>query len=295
MKEKLQALRERLVIDVLRLTPKGALSHVIGWGARRKLPKILRAPLYRGFARQVGANLDEVERPLAEYARFNDFFTRNLVPGARSISSAPGIAVMPCDGRVAEFGDVVDGRMIQCKGRDSSLRGLLGDDAMALGFAGGRFATIYLSPKDYHRVHSPAEGTITGWHHLPGAFYPVNPAAVKHVAGLFTVNERIVTYLDTPLGACALVMVAATGVGHMTMAYDAVETHRKRRKPYRVRYDAPRPIERGGELGAFNLGSTVVMVWQRGRIEWTGLRQGEMVRLGQPMARALAARSGAAA
>jgi len=295
MKEKLQALRERLVIDILRFTPKGALSHLMGFAARRRVPRPLRAPLYGSFARRFGVRLDEIERPLAEYARFNDFFTRRLVAGARPMMGGPEVAVSPCDGVVAEFGDIHDGRLIQCKGRDYSLRGLLGDDDMALRFEGGRYATIYLSPKDYHRVHAPAGGSITGYHHLPGKFFPVNPAAVKHVPGLFTVNERIVTYLDTELGPCALVMVAATGVGHMTMAYDAVETHRRRRTPYRVRYASPRVIRKGDELGAFNLGSTVVLVWAPGRVAWTGLARGAAVRLGQPIAERAAASSGAAA
>src|SRR5690349_4666893 len=120
MSDKLKSLRERLVIDVLRFTPKGALSHLIGWGARRRLPKPLRAPVYRAFAERFGANLDEVERPLAEYPRFNDFFTRKLTEGARRIERAEDVVVSPCDGTVAEFGRIADGKLIQCKGRDYS-------------------------------------------------------------------------------------------------------------------------------------------------------------------------------
>src|SRR5262249_29240877 len=152
------------------------------------------------------------------------------------------------------------GRLMQAKGIDYKLANLIPDEDAAARFEGGAYLTIYLAPRDYHRVHVPAEGKVNGFQHVPGALFPVNRLAVEGIAGLFTVNERLVTFLDTDHGEVAVVMVAATGVGNMTVAYDAVETHArgKGRPGARVRYAAPRRVARGEDLGAFHLGSTVI-------------------------------------
>src|SRR5262249_33674887 len=154
------------------------------------------------------------------------------------------------------------GRLIQAKGIDYKLANLIPDDVAIARFEGGAYLTIYLAPKDYHRVHVPTDGTVNGFQHIPGALFPVNALSVRNVAGVFTVNERLATFLDTDHGEIAVVMVAATGVGHMTVAYDAVETHaRGRGRPGpRVRYAAPRRVARGEDLGAFHLGSTVILL-----------------------------------
>ncbi len=292
-----QRLRERAAIDVLRWTPKGALSHTIGWLARRELPRGLRASVYSQFARCTGIDLASPElagSSLDDFPRFDDFFTRALPAGSRPIASGDDVVVSPCDGVLSEMGIAEGGRMLQCKGRDYTASGLLADSTEARAFEGGAFATLYLAPRNYHRVHAPTGDAVVGYRHIPGALFPVNPISVRHVAGLFSINERLVTYLEGPLGRVAVVMVAATGVGHITVSYDAIETHRKPRPPrnFAQRYARPRPLAKGAELGMFHLGSTVILLFQPGRVTLAGLERGSIVQVGQPLGRRSAGRSG---
>jgi phosphatidylserine decarboxylase len=291
-------LRERVAVDVLRWTPKGTLSRGIGWAASRHVPKLLRRPLYAGFARAVGADLSAIDRPLTDFAAFDEFFTRPLRAGARPIAEGQGVVASPVDGVISEIG-VADGdRLIQCKGLDYTIAGLLADPAEARCFEGGAYATIYLSPRDYHRIHSPADGKAVGYRHIPGAFFPVNPMSVRNVAGLFSINERLVTYLDSDVGRVAVVAVAATGVGHITASYDRdVRTHRRGaagRHGWAQRYAVPRPLPRGAELGMFHLGSTVILLFEPGRVRLQAKRD-QVLRVGERIGeRADAAREVAA-
>jgi phosphatidylserine decarboxylase len=240
----------------------------------------------------VGADLDEVERPLAEYGSLDAFFTRRLKDGARPIAADADAIVSPCDGAIAESGIAGGGRLIQAKGIDYKLENLIPDEEAVKRFEGGAFVTIYLAPRDYHRVHFPVEGSVNGFQHIPGALFPVNRLAANNIGGLFTLNERLVTFTTTPAGEVAVVMVAATGVGHITVTYDAVETHRpgRGRAGPRLRYAAPRPVRRGEELGAFHLGSTVVLLFEPGRVKLAPLDLGQRIRLGEPIARRISAR-----
>jgi len=213
-------LRERVAVGLLRWSPKGAFSRTVGWLASRQVPRGLRSQLYGGFARAVGADLEAVDRPLEDFERFDDFFTRPLRPGARPVANGAGVIVSPVDGVVSENGVAHGGRLIQAKGLDYTVRGLLADAVESEIFDGGTFATLYLAPRDYHRIHSPVRGRIVGYRHIPGAFFPVNPLAVRNVPGLFSINERLVTYVESDVGLVAVVKVAATGVGHITASYD---------------------------------------------------------------------------
>jgi phosphatidylserine decarboxylase len=264
---------------------------VVGFAARRALPKPLRSPVYRTFARRVGANLEECERDLADYPSLDAFFTRRLRPGARPIAGEDDVIVSPCDGTIAESGIAGDGRLIQAKGIDYRLQSLIPDAEASARFDGGAYVTIYLAPRDYHRVHFPADGTVNGFQHVPGAVFPVNRLAAASIGGLFTLNERLVTFQDGPAGEVAIVMVAATGVGHMTVTYDAVETRRRGRgRPgARVRYGSPPSVKRGDELGAFHLGSTVILLFEPGRVKLLPMTLGQRVHLGEPIARRIAA------
>jgi phosphatidylserine decarboxylase len=248
-----------------------------------RVPRRLRPALYGGFARRVGADMSALDRPLDAFERFDDFFTRPLKPDARPLAGGDDVVASPCDGVVSEVGIADGGRLIQCKGLDYTVRGLLADQLEAGAFEGGAYATIYLAPRDYHRVHAPLAGRVTGYRHIPGAFFPVNPLSVRNVAGLFSINERLVTYLESDLGRMAVVMVAATGVGHITLSYDReVATHRRGasgRTGWAQRYAAPRPLARGAELGTFHLGSTVILLFQKGRVQLE-LERGGTVRVG---------------
>src|SRR5438270_5437014 len=280
-------LRERVAVDVLRWTPKGTLSRGIGWLSRRKVPKPLRKPIYGGFARYAGADLSQLDRPIDSFERFDDFFTRPLPPGARPIAGDDEV-LSPVDGTISELGVAEGGRMIQCKGLDYTVRGLLADATDARAFEGGAYVCLYLAPRDYHRIHSPVKGRITGYRHIPGAFFPVNPLSVRNVAGLFSINERLVSYVDSDVGRVAVVKVPATGGGHITLSYDSdVWSHRKGsagRRGSARKYGQPKPVGAADELGMFHLGSTVILLFEPGRVELEGA-PGDTVRMGQRIGR----------
>jgi phosphatidylserine decarboxylase len=280
---------DRALADVLRWAPKGTYSHLIGFIADRPVPRALRRQVYGAFARKVGANLDEVERPLTDYPTLGAFFTRRLKPGTHVIDSTPDAIVSPADGAVARSGEIAGGQLIQAKGIDYPLFGLLADRTAAARFDGGTYLVIYLSPKDYHRVHFCTEGRVTAFQHIPGALFPVNDHAVRNIGALYTRNERLVTYHDSPFGEIASVMVGATGVGRISVTYDSVRTHSRRRgRPGpRVRLGAPRAVTRGEELGTFHLGSTVVLLFEPGRVVLDPLVPDMPLRLGQRIASGL--------
>jgi phosphatidylserine decarboxylase len=171
--------------------------------------------------------------------------------------------------------------MLQAKGIHYTVEELLGDAEAAKPFHGGAWTTIYLSPRDYHRIHAPLGGRITGYSYIPGEFWPVNVASVKYKQALFCVNERLVTYLDTVAGRCAVVKVGATCVSRIKAAYDDVTTHTG--QPGKVhRYESPLEVEKGGELGRFEMGSTVILLFEPERVRWDERLQPEaVVRMGR--------------
>ena len=268
-----------------RIVPKRAVSDVIGFGASRGIPGPLRSVMLSRFARTYGIDVTEAEKPLAEYAGFDEFFTRRLRPGARPIDGAADRVVSPADGVVVECGLVTQGNMIQAKGHIFTLAELLADDDVARRLEGGPYLITYLSPKDYHRVHSPVAGRVVGWRHIPGTLFSVGAKSVASEPGLFVRNERFVTLIEMESGGlCAVVMVAAIGVGHVTVSYDdEVATHRPRflRAALRHRrYDVPKPIGRGEELGIFHLGSTTIVVFEPGHAELETFAAGEAMKMG---------------
>ena len=281
-------LRERVAVDLLRWSPKGMFSSGVGWLARRRVPRPLRRVIYGGFARAAGADLSQLDRPIDAFERFDDFFTRPLAPGARPLDRGADAVVSPVDGVVSQIGVAEGGRLIQAKGLDYTVRGLLADAVEARAFEGGAYATLYLAPRDYHRIHSPVAGVVTGYRHIPGAFFPVNPLSVRNIAGLFSINERLVTFLESDAGRVAVVKVAATGVGHITASYDAtVRTHRpgaSGRHGWAQKYAQPRRIAMGDELGTFHLGSTVILLFEPGRVRLDG-GSGDRVLVGQRIGR----------
>ncbi len=288
----LTQLRDRVAVGSLRWAPKSAYSSVIGASARRTIPRPLRAPLYRAFAAAVGARLDEVDAPLPSFASFGDFFARTLYPGARPVAAAP--LVSPCDGAVGASGAVTDGTLIQAKGHDYGLRDLVVDPALAEQLDGGTFATIYLSPRDYHRVHAPVAGKLTAYHYVPGLRWPVSPRFVEGVDRLFAVNERVVIELASAWGPVAVVMVAATGVGNVWLSHAGHDTRAWRRTGEFHRAAASASLAAGDELGAFLLGSTVVMVLPPGAPALVLPGEGAAVRCGQALTGSLRGGSAAA-
>lgn len=287
---------DRAVRSVWRLFPKRALSSAIGWGASRGLPLSLRVPILTQFARTYGIDVGEAEKPLAEYAGVDDFFTRRLRAGVRPVDQSPDAVVSPADGTVVECGLAQDGQLIQAKGVRFTLQELLDDEDLARRLRGGAYLTTYLSPRDYHRVHSPVAGGVIAWRHIPGHLFPVNAGSVRREPGLFVRNERFVSVIEGAAGLAAVVMVAAVGVGHVTAAYDAdVATHAADFQRAGVRhrhYSSPRPIARGGELGIFHMGSTTIGLFEPGRVTLDPFPPRAATRMGLRIGRIVARRQG---
>ena len=263
----------------------GALySALVGAAARTTVPRALRASAYRTFARAVGANLAEVEKPLADYTSLGDFFARRLTADSRHLAADPAVLISPCDGLVAASGAITNDTLVQAKGRSYSLAALLCDAASAASFVGGIYSTVYLSPRDYHRVHCPFPAELVAYHYVPGALWPVSKRFVDGVDGLFAVNERVVIELKTAYGAVSLVMVAAAGVGNLWLSHwDGGRATRSLRTAGQAkRIEVGKTLQRGDELGAFQLGSTVILLAQHAMLLRT---PGDVVRFGEPLAR----------
>lgn len=283
----------RLALGLLARLPQASLSRAFGRLADLPVPRPLRRSVYGTFARVVGADASEAELPLGEYASLNRFFVRRLRPGVRPWPEDPGVAGCPVDGVAGATGSVREGRILQAKGRWYSAAALLDDADEARRFSGGRFATLYLSPRHYHRIHSPCAGRIPQARHVPGGLLPVNAPAVALVPDLFARNERLVCYLDGALGRVAVVAVGAYNVGRISAAFDpgwngCWVTNRRGVEAETRRYGEGVAVAAGDEIMAFHLGSTVVVLFEPGRAELDPeFRPGREVRLGQPLARAV--------
>lgn len=260
-------MRDDTFMTLMRLLPKSALSTVVGLATRAPAPARVHQAAMRFFAKRYRVNLHEAEGSIEDYPTFAQFFTRKLKPGTRSVDMGADVVASPVDAHVSQAGQVQAGQCLQAKGISFPVDKLLGDARRALDFEGGSFATLYLSPRDYHRFHSPLSGQITGFSYLPGAFWPVNAASVKSVDALFAINERLVTYLDTPAGQCAYIAVGATCVARIHAAYDSIVTHTGG-KALQHTYPRPIPIEKGAEIGMFEMGSTIILLFQKGRVTW---------------------------
>lgn len=246
----------------------------------------LQTSLNHAFARLAGVNLLESEHEPSEYRTLNEFFTRKLSDGARSLRSEDGQGVVsPVDGRLDQFGVIRDGELIQAKGKSYTVRRLLDSFELAEVFDRGSFVTLYLSPRDYHRVHAPVTGAVSLVSYIPGRLWPVKPWAVEEIDELFAVNERLVTCLETEsFGRVAVVMVGATCVGRMTLCFDDFQTNSRFRRREDMLMDGRFNLEVGDELGCFNLGSTVIVLFEREISFVDGLELGTPVRQGDSLA-----------
>jgi phosphatidylserine decarboxylase len=271
----------RFALAALRALPQHTVSRAAGWLAARHLPAALRAPAVRAFGRTVGVDFSEVRDPLDSFASLQAFFTRALRDGARPIDSAPDAFVSPCDGAWGAAGVVERGQLLQVKGRPYSLASLLGDADAASRFEGGGFATLYLSPRDYHRFHSPCAARVTRAAYLPGALWPVNRIGVEGVEGLFAVNERICAFLalaESREDLC-LVAVGATMVGKIRVTFDDLTTNLPNPVSAVHTYADVR-LQKGEEWGRFEFGSTIVLVAAAGVLDLDVQPPGTVVRLG---------------
>lgn len=243
------------------------------------------------FMRGYPIDLAEAEREtVEEYRHFNDFFTRALKHGARPMPEKPDLLISPVDGRISQLGQIRDGRIFQAKGRDYTAAELLADAELAKTFDGGSFATIYLAPHNYHRVHIPFGGRLRSWAYVPGRLFSVNPATARAMPRLFSRNERMVAIFDTAFGPMAVVMVGALFVGGVETVWGGRLTppHSRASTAFHHQPDGTVALARGDELGRFHMGSTVVLLAPKGALDWqAGLAAGDALRLGQPLAQVL--------
>lgn len=256
--------------------------------------------LIRWFIARYGVDMSEArESEPRAYAHFNAFFTRALRAESRPLASGEETVLCPADGGLCAIGDVDAGMLLQAKGRHYSLRALLGgDDARTAPFENGRFATVYLSPRDYHRVHMPLAGTLREMTYVPGRLFSVNLAAASTISNLFTRNERLVCLFDTDVGPMAVILVGALNVAGLETVWSGPVTppHGADARSWRYgRDDAGVRLARGAEMGRFNMGSTVIVLFAAGCVAWRdGLGAGSDVRMGEALGRALPALEAAA-
>lgn len=285
----LQSILDRSFVLLQQLLPERLLGRLVHALTRNRTPWV-RSLLIRTFVRVYRVNLDEVEHPEPEaWEHVNAFFTRPLRPGARPISATPGAFVSPADGRLEELGYAAHGHLLQAKRFQYSLADLLASDAAGADLLrDGATLTIYLAPRDYHRVHMPLAGRVREMVYVPGRRLAVNARTVRTVAGLFTANERVILWCESPGGRFALVLVGALNVASISLAW--CEQPVGGRAPYRETYavDDPRlAIPTGGLVGQFNLGSTVIVIAEGGLVHWEGGRRaGDAVRMGEQLGRA---------
>jgi phosphatidylserine decarboxylase len=267
------------------LLPKRALTSFAGRVAGAK-GGAMTTRLIRWFVGKYGVNMNEAANPdIASYASFNDFFTRALRIDVRPIADADYIC--PVDGTISQLGEIDDHQIFQAKGHKYSTAALVGGDTeLASNFQHGSFANLYLSPKDYHRIHMPCDGRLTRMIYVPGALFSVNPTTARGIPGLFARNERVVCVFESPEhGLFVMTLVGATIVGSMATVWHGVVNPPRAPEICEWRYDDQQVVlAKGEEMGRFLLGSTVVMLFQKGAIEFNPeWAPGRGVRLGEAM------------
>ncbi|WP_180028379.1 archaetidylserine decarboxylase [Acinetobacter sp. YH16032] len=257
-------LKKKLFIQAQQIVPQQKLSRLVGKVAASENP-VLKNVVIQAFKAKYGIDMSIAEQQNAlKFKSFNEFFTRSLKTGVRSIDSNPRSVVSPADGAISQLGKINEGDIFQAKGQSFSVEKLIGDPQLAAPFKNGEFATVYLSPRDYHRVHMPYSGTLTETLYIPGELFSVNQTTAENIPGLFARNERMVCLFDTDVGRMAVVLVGAMIVaGIETVATGKVKpTGRLELNHHAMK------LEKGDELGRFYLGSTAVVLFEKDKMQW---------------------------
>jgi phosphatidylserine decarboxylase len=275
----------RVAAELLRVLPRKQISSAMGRLADLTGPSPMVQAAIRTFVKAYEVNLDEAIVPQDGFESFDAFFTRELRPGARVVDMRAEVVVSPADGRVEDFGPVDGSSRFLIKGQEYDAGELLGSPDEVARFSGGTFFIVYLSPRDYHRVHAPVDGRVRYARHVDGTLYPVNSIGIDHVPRLFARNERVVTVQGSRFGDVATVMVGAIGVGRITTTFDPrIVTNRGQQAAVLDYADSGPALARGGEIGRFHLGSTAIVFLgpnHRFRFE---IEHGQHVRMGQAVA-----------
>jgi phosphatidylserine decarboxylase len=282
--------RDRLFAALQYVLPKHLLTRVV-YGVARSQSPFVKGAVLRAFLSIYRVNMAEaVEGDPYAYRSFNDFFTRALKPGARPIDVDPAVIVSPVDGAVSQCGELEDNRLLQAKGHYYSLEELLGGDHETVAaYRGGRFACIYLAPFNYHRIHMPYAGALRSNLYAPGDLFSVNASTARAVPRVFARNERLICDFDTAHGRMAVILVGALFVGSIETVHcgEVNPPPRRRNAPQPISAGVGRQFAKAEELGRFNMGSTVVLLFQKDRIRWVdSLIPDSTVQLGRAIGRA---------
>ncbi|WP_065187688.1 archaetidylserine decarboxylase [Shewanella woodyi] len=283
---------DKIKIALQYMMPKHLISRLVGKLAAAEMGSVTTAAI-KWFIKQYKIDMSEAAQSSPEaYRTFNDFFTRALKPGIRPISDKKDYIVHPVDGAVSQCGPIKHGQIFQAKGHEYSSLALLGDQADdAKRFEDGDFATIYLAPKDYHRIHMPIKGTLSKMTYVPGELFSVNPLTAENVPGLFARNERVVAIFETEIGPMAMVLVGATIVASIETVWAGTVTPPTGKKVFTWDYPTEGPaaltLDKGAEMGRFKLGSTVVMLFAKDALDdfADDVTPKAVTRMGQPFAK----------
>lgn len=268
--------------------PQHLLSRMMGLITHSRV-KWIKLTYMRFIIKFFGVNMAEAqEQDLNKYEHFNAFFTRALIPEARPIIGDKSKLASPVDGRVSQMGLIKNDQIFQAKGHDYTLSALLGaDDKWAKQFINGEFSTIYLSPKDYHRIHMPIDGKLKEMRHVPGKLFSVNPATVRTVPGLFARNERLVCLFNTPAGPMAMILVGAFFVASIETVWQGIITPPTQSETQFTQYAEGAlevALKKGEEMGRFNMGSTVILLFKKDKMQWVeGLTTESPVKMGEEL------------
>ncbi|MBU3020835.1 archaetidylserine decarboxylase [Aestuariibacter sp. A3R04] len=276
-------------VNLQYVLPKHLLSRLVGKFAAAEAGK-LTTLFIKFFIKKYNVDMDEALYPHPDhYKTFNEFFTRELKSDARSIAEGDDVIVQAVDGTISQFGNIRHDSLFQAKGHDYSLTTLLGGKPeLAQPFKNGKFATVYLAPRDYHRIHMPLDGTLTDMVYVPGELFSVNPLTAENVPGLFARNERVIAFFDTPAGKMAMVLVGATIVASIETVWAGTVTPPAGKNVQHWQYEQDSEssvsLEKGDELGRFKLGSTIVVCFEKDSIAFEDMSPGMVTRLGEPFA-----------
>jgi len=277
---------ERLLAGIQYILPHHLLSRMVYVLMRSEIAWVKNF-LIRLISRIAGINFSEALSPdPSDYASFNAWFTRALKPGARIFETGPGAFLSPCDGRISETGDLHENQILQAKGKEYAVQDLLASDPVCSQLADGYFSTIYLSPRDYHRIHMPMTGQLRRMIHVPGRLFSVAPYTVRQVSGLFARNERVISVFETDSGPLVMVLVGAMLVSSTETVWAGEVTPTKNKRVTVIDYsDKDISLSQGEEMGRFNMGSTVILLMPPGTIgSLNGLAAGDTVKVGQRLA-----------
>ncbi|MFK8138806.1 MAG: archaetidylserine decarboxylase [Bdellovibrionales bacterium] len=267
---------------ILYVVPKRVLSQWVGFLVHLRLPRPLRTYSIRKFANTFNINLDEAEHPIQHYRSIGDFFVRRLKPGVRPLSGDD--VIHPVDAVISQSSKIIDGELIQAKGKNYQLAELLGSVELAQKFENPVFATYYLCPTDYHRIHFPFDCQVQSANYLPGKLWPVNEWSVENIRDLFSINERVVVEVERDQKPAAMVLVGATNVGRISLSFDkTIESNREWFPKKKLRTYENLFVKKGDELGAFHMGSTVVVVYDGEEFSKLTNWAGKATQLGQSL------------